>query len=339
MSGPDRQINWRNALKLEFLEHLPVWYIYLSSMGMLYVVLANYPSRLFDESGLRRGLFAIPAVLPLSVFALYTGMRIHRSTRLRRKRVAWSLLGLLTLAVPAAIVLFHRPFPLEPDLMILLFEVGTFVWFAAFVGQALLKRGRWSLLMFFGVTFLYGMILENTGIIMRFFFETGYHFYLGQLPAPLCTMMGWPIVFYVMFSLTERFASWWQWLRPRAWARAVTVTALALCFDAQMDPLASLSGIFWRWNQTLVPVYLGVPVLNFVAWVGAVLPFGWMLFRLLDREGLSPAQKNYQLLLRLWLASLYGGLLCFAIMAMIEGGFHGATYRILGDFFLRLLPY
>lgn len=326
-------------MRLEFLEHLPIWYIYFNSIGMLYTVLAHYPSRFFDESGIRRGLFAVPVILPLAVFALHMGVRIQRSSWLRRKRVACLFLGLLTLGVPAAVILFHWPFEMEPDLLIWLFEIGTFAWFAAFVVQCLLKRGRWSLLMFFGVTFLYGMILENTGIVMRFFFEPDYHFYLGRIPAPLCTMMGWPIIFYTTFSLVERFASWWPWLGPRAWARAVTVTALALCFDAQMDPLASLSGIFWRWNEALEPAYLGVPILNFVAWVGAFLPYGWMLFRLLDRQGLSPAQKNYQLLLRLWLASLYGGLLCFAVMAVLEGGFHGPTYRILGNFFLRLLPY
>ena len=52
-----------------------------------------------------------------------------------------------------------------------------------------------ALATFFGVTFVYGLMLENGGIVMRFFYEPSFRLYLGPLPAPLCTMLGWCVVF------------------------------------------------------------------------------------------------------------------------------------------------
>ena len=271
-------------------------------------------------------------------FVAYFALRIRRAS-LRAPWKAWLGLVFLAVLLPLAIVVGHIPHPLTHNQLTWLFEGSQMFWVLLFAIQILWARGSWALLMFFGVTFLYGLILENTGIMMHFFFEPSFRLYLGPLPAPLCTMLGWSLVFYIMFAVTERFALWWPWLSERSWAKAVMATAMALCLDAQLDPLASMSGVFWRWNEALPPGFLGVPVINWAAWFGAFLPFSFFLFRLLQRRDLSPAQQNWELFLRVPLASFLGGLLCFGVMALWEGGFDGPSFQILELFLRRMMPY
>jgi len=335
--GP-RVLSW-DGVKLEFREHLPVWFVYLTAVGLLHAALANFPADGFEALGIPRGHFVPTLGFPMVIFAGYMAIRIHRSTRLRARWAAWLALAALVAAVPVLVVVGHQPYPLDHRTLTVLYEGSQFFWVALVMAQILWARGRWALLMFFGVTFVYGAVLENTGIAMHYFYEPSFHLYLGPLPAPLCTMLGWSLVFYLMFALTQRFASWWPWLGARPWARALLATAMALLLDAQLDPLASMSGVFWRWNEALAPAFLGVPAINFAAWTGAFLPFSWMLFRILDRDGLSPAQRNWELFLRVPLAALLGGLVCFGIMAVAEGGLDGPTFRILADFQARLFPY
>lgn len=323
----------------EFREHLAVWYIYSGSIGMLLIAIAIYPDEMFYDLGLPRSRFPVAMILQMMVFTVYMGKRIVRSSRVKQKRTAGLVLAVLAIGIPAAVIFGCRPFYFNPGFLKILFEIQTFLFVAVFTVQILWKRGASALLLFFGVTSIYGLILENTGIIMGYFFEPGYMVYLGRLPAPLCNVVGWPLMFYVMFSLTERFASWWPWLGARTWARALTTTGLALCNDAQMDPLASLSGLLWRWNELLEPAFLGVPALNFVAWTGAFLPFSWIVFRILDRTDITPIQKSWELFLRIPLASSLGGMICFGVMAVLEGGFNGPTYQILDNLMKCLLPY
>jgi len=336
-TGP-RVLSW-DSVKLEFREHLPIWFVYCSAIGLLHAALANYPAVGFEALGIPRWYFIPTLAFPMIIFSGYMAIRIHRSTRLRARWAAWLALGVMTAVIPAVVVFGHRPYPLSHGTLTVLYEGSQFFWVALFVAQILWKRGRWALLMFFGVTFVYGLVLENTGIAMHFFYEPSFHVYLGPLPAPLCTMLGWSLVFYLVIALTQRFASWWTWLKPRPWAKALLATAMALFLDAQLDPLASMSGVFWSWNEALAPAFLGVPAINFAAWTGAFLPFSWMLFRILDRDDLSPAQQNWELFLRVPLAACFGGLICFGIMAIAEGGLDGPTFQILADFQARILPY
>lgn len=323
----------------EFREYLPIWFVYLSGVGLLHMALANYPPSAFEDLGISRWAFVPTLAFPLVIFAAFMGLRIHRSTRLERRWPAGVGLAGLCLGVPAVVVAGYQPYPLDLDTLTLLYEGTQYFWVALLVTQLLWSRGAWALLMFFGVTFVYGVLLENTGIAMHFFFEPRFLVYLGPLPAPLATMLGWSVVFYVVFAVTQRFGEWVPWLGQRAWARALVATAIALLLDAQLDPLASMSGVFWKWNELLPEAFLGVPAINFAAWTGAFLPYSYMLFRLLDRSDLSEGQRNWELFLRVPLAAVLGGLICFAIMAVIEGGFSGPTFQILAEFQARLLPY
>ncbi len=324
------------ALKAELVDHLPAWFVYLEAIGLLHALLANYPAAGFTRLHVGRERFVPTVALPLAWFAGYMVLRIRRTTAAGRWK-AYLALAATTVGVPALIVLASRSQPMMRSQLETLFEVSQFAWVALFATQIALARGSASVARFFGVTLLYGMILENTGIAMGFFRETGFHLYLPGLPAPLCTMLGWSVVFYTVVALVEKLAEWIPWLSGGVWRRALLATAAALSLDAQLDPMASMSGTFWHWNPLLAQRFLGVPLINFAAWVGAFLPFTYFLFQLGERRGLSERRRNVALLLRVPVAAALGGGICFGLMAIAEAGFGGPSFHILGSFFARIV--
>ncbi|MCZ7585849.1 MAG: carotenoid biosynthesis protein [Deltaproteobacteria bacterium] len=120
---------------------------------------------------------------------------------------------------------------------------------------------------------------------------------------------------------------------------ALLTTAVALSLDLQLDPLASLSGLFWRWNDALPEWFLSVPLVNYVAWFSAFTPFGYAYWALHDRLDLSESMRLGKLLTRIPNVVVTAGILFFGLMFVFECGFGGPTYRILGDFFTKILPY
>ena len=152
-------------------------------------------------------------------------------------------------------------------------------------------------------------------------------------------MAGWYLVFYVTVAVVDQLTEWIPWLGEGVWRRTFATTALALSMDAQLDFLASMSGVFWRWNEFLPPVLLGVPVINYAAWFGAFVPFSFLVFSVRENKNWSKGHANWELFLRVAWSSVLAGSLCFAIMAVVEGGFDGPTFQIMEKFFDRLLPY
>ena len=337
-AGAPPLVSW-NGLRREFLIYLPVWFIYLEAVGLMHAALANFPEEGFTRVGIAREYFAPTILFPLAWIIPYFVLRIRHSVRLHNRWKAYVALFFLAVAVPLATVLLYQPHPLSYEQLTVLFEVLQFVWVGLLVVHIVGSRGWWALLMFFGVTFVYGLMLENTGIIMRYFYEPRFHLYLGPLPAPLATMLGWCVVFYVTIAVTEHLARWLPWLGVGIWRRAFTATALALCLDAQLDPLASISGVFWRWNELLPPAFLGVPLTNWVAWFGAFLPYTYIVFRILDRQDWDMRRKNWELFLRVPLTAFIAGAIWLGLMTVIELGFDGPTWQILGEFRERLVPY
>lgn len=323
----------------EFKQYLPFWFLYLEAFGLLHLGLANFPDSEFEALGIPRYQFALTVFFPLAWIAVFLWLRWKHSRRLADGWRGLSVYTIMLLALPVLIALFHRPHPLDHDQLTALFEYSQFFWVGLFLVQIGWTRGIHGLVLFFGVTFVYGLVLENTGIIMHFFFEPSFRYYLGPLPAPLCTMLGWCVVFYVTVAIVQQLAQWVPWLQKGAGRRAFAATALALCMDAQLDPLASMSGVFWRWNELLPPAFLGVPLINFAAWFGAFLPYTWLMFRVTDRTEWKPREQNWELFVRIALAAVLGGILCFGIMAIWEGGLDGPTFQILEAFTDRLMPY
>lgn len=333
--APAHPISLR-SLAAEFREHLPIWFVYLEGIGLLHATLANFPSDGFDRLGLPRERFVPTAALPLAWFAAYFTLRIRRSEAFRASWKAWLSLAIAAALVPILILYGYRPFPLTHAQLSVVFEISQFTWAALFVAQAATTRGWSAVARFFGVTLLYGVLLENTGIVMGFFREPGFRLRLDPLPAPVCTMLGWSVVFYAVVGLVEQLARWMPWLSKGVARRAFLATAAALSLDAQLDPMASMSGVFWHWNETLPAGFLGVPIVNFAAWFGAFLPWSWCLFRVQDAEG-EGAGGNRTLLLCIPFAAAVGGSLCFEVMALVEG-VRGPSLQILFDFVFRFLP-
>lgn len=336
---PEPPIFSLRSLVREYREHLPIWFVYLSAIGLLHAALANFPEHGFAKVGIPREHFVATLPFPLIWFAAYFVLRIRNSKRLRKPWKAYVALAGMVVGVPALVACGYKPYPINHDDLTILFEVVQFSWVALFVVQIVSTKGWHTLLLFFGVTFVYGLLLENTGIVMRYFYEPSFTIYLWFFPAPLCTMLGWCLVFYIVTSVTERLTEWVPWLAEGLWRRVAVATTLALCMDAQLDPLASMSGVFWRWNELLPPAFFGVPVINFAAWFGAISAFSFFVFRVLDRSDWSPGRKNWELFLRVPLASVVAGALCFAVMTLVEGGFDGPSYQIMREFGHRLLPY
>ncbi|MBT3222994.1 MAG: carotenoid biosynthesis protein, partial [Proteobacteria bacterium] len=306
---------------------------------LTHAALANFPDDGFASLGIPRMHFVPTIVFPMVWVVAYFILRIRNSKRLKNRSMAYAALAVMTLCVPLLVVFAHVPYELSHEQLTLVFEVSQFFWVGLLMVQVTMTRGGYGLLMFFGVTLVYGIVLENTGIVMNFFYEPSFRLYIFSLPAPLCTVLGWSVVFYIMVSVTESFSKWYPWLKQGIWRRAFVATAMALCLDAQLDPLASMSGVFWRWNELLPPAFLGVPLINFAAWFGAFLPFTYFTFYILDREDWGPRRQNWELFLRISWSALLGGLLCFAVMAIAEGGFGGPTFKILAAFQDRLMPY
>jgi hypothetical protein len=130
---------------------------------------------------------------------------------------------------------------------------------------------RWVL--FGGLAF--GLGLENSGIVLGYFSELGYHAYVPGLPAPVATMIGWPVVLYLADQQARNLLAIRplpaRWLGP---AYALLLTATALAADAQIDPYATRMGLWvWRPDLLVPPLWFGVPPLNYLAWAGAVLGF------------------------------------------------------------------
>jgi len=329
----------RQSLIHEFKEHLPIWMVYVSAVGMLHATLANFPEQGFAQVGIPRKVFFATTPFPLVWFTAYFILRIRRSRRWVRRWKAYLALAVLVIGVPCLIFFFYQPYPFTHDQLTDLFEATAFVWTALLVVHLLLGRGRQALVLFFGVTFVFGLLLENAGIIFAFFSEPSFRIYLWFLPAPLCTMLGWCLAFTIVISVTDRLGEWVAWLSPSkgVWPRVGAATAMALCLDAQLDPLASMSGVLWKWNEQLPQVFFGVPLVNFAAWFGAVSVFSYFVFKVRSHDDWSPSRKNRELFLRVPLACVLAWALCFVVLAVAEGGIDGPSFQILRAFVERLL--
>ena len=159
--------------------------------------------------------------------------------------------------------------PLSKETHLLIYEASALIEFILLVlhGRVWLKRWDWAWV--FGVTFIFGVILENGGIAFGFFREEGYCLYLPGLRAPVATMLGWTNVLYCCFFAVEKIL---PPLPPVLMGLACTVIGLSM--DLPFDPVATRLG-WWVWNEMLRMSMWGVPVINFVAWFWALFPYAW----------------------------------------------------------------
>ena len=275
-------------------------------------------------------------LFPLTVPIVVYGVRWGCASRAERW-VSALVVGVSGLLLAAVFLLAPRS-PIDNATLRAIYEVSAIL-NAALLGLHAAFRGRGFLALLFGPAALYGVLLENGGILLGYFSEVDYRLYLGPLPAPLATMCGWVTVFYIV--------TWVAWAigrevpvvarQPLVLAGVATMAALFL--DLQIDPLATAVG-FWSWHAFLPRSFMDVPLLNFAAWACAVLPFAFALFWRQHRFGLSPdgvcARRHVLWLTAMVPAVLMVAALLFAVtMVVVDNGFHGPTWAVLRQTLMR----
>ncbi|HPQ71380.1 MAG TPA: carotenoid biosynthesis protein [bacterium] len=334
----------RPSLLRDLRDNGPIWFIYLMAISLLNYELTNVRPEHYAEVGIPLWRFAITAVFPLFWVIVYFYFRARDSQRLKNRWRTFGIVAGVLLGLPLLAVIGARPSYLTEQQIVMFYEYAQFLWVALLLAHVWYTRGFTAVALFFGVCFLYGICLENMGIIIGYFGESHYRHYLGlspefYLPAPAATMLGWCIVFYICIWLAEYLGDKLRFVRGRPLRLALLTTAIALSLDMQIDPLASLSGLWWKWDPRLPGFWLGVPFINYVAWAAAFLPFAFAYFYYKGREDLSPWRRNRRLLL--WVPWMV--LICLAIgmpiIILAERGISGPSFQIAFEFWDKIMPY
>src|SRR5512136_718432 len=70
-------------------------------------------------------------------------------------------------------------------------------------------RGKAYAARIFGIGYLMGLIIENSGVIQGSYTEWGYTFYFPGSLVPVVTQLGWILASYSTFSMVEvMFKAW-----------------------------------------------------------------------------------------------------------------------------------
>lgn len=231
------------------------------------------------------------------------------------------------------------------------FEASTLAWVGLLALHCATRRPVGDLVFFYAIGVPIGLILENGGILLGFFREPGYRLYLPPLLGPVATGLGWTTVFYTSMFLADHFTDAGAAPRPtvRIWERHTlrrrlarladrlvrwppfTATAVALSIDLQLDPAATAAG-WWVWNPSLQPGFLGVPLVNYTAWLSATAPLFCLVWWL--RRHPWPAWRVNLTLLVLLLPMFIVELTVVILLTIIaEGGWKTPSMRLFAAFF------
>ncbi|MFC1736950.1 carotenoid biosynthesis protein [Candidatus Hydrogenedentota bacterium] len=302
------------------MRDFPSYYIFIGVFAGIHIALKNLPEP--------RPAFALTAVFPLAVLV------IDRIRWYRRRnpdedysRYAMRLSAVMISAL--AIILFLPRRPLEFDTLRKIGEISGLAGSALFIFHARLLHGKAGVAKFFGVGLLYGMIIENGGIWMGFFSEEGYMVYIPFLPAPLCNVLGWSIVYYMFNHFIDDSS-----ISRKPLAAALVASVAMVAVDLQLDPIATRIGA-WVWHDDLPELFLGVPLINFVAWFSAVFPFALFHFSLENKGDLYSSSRNRKLLVRIPVA-LVAALGIVLGLTIIFEGFASSTMNIFAGNLERL---
>ena len=237
--------------------------------------------------------FAFTALFPLAWFIAYYLVE-QRGDVIRNWRKDAMLVTLLC-AVPAGLILFLVPrAPCPPELLMRYTEIARLIVTAILAVHCWLVVSKAAFVKFFVVGLVYGGILESGGILGGFFSETGYLLYVPHVPAPVVNIVGWSVGVYVSVHVWQRIFERFEFRRFKTAIFAAGVTAVALSQDLQIDPLATHSR-WWIWHENLPAAFLGVPLLNFLAWIAAIFPFAWIYYCIEARTEMSEARRIVRL--------------------------------------------
>lgn len=316
------------AARNELWRHLPAWMFFIYGVLLLNTELTNFSPA--------RGDLAHTIVFPLLVFVIYQVVRFTHGTGSRRM-VLTSLV--LAFGLPTLTYFFHTPSPLSHDTLLRIYEWSNFGWAALLIWH-LWRHQRTHVALFFGVGLLYGAALENGGIILGFFHETNLtDTMVKPFVAPIATMIGWSVVLSMATFITWGLRKRLSWLRRSALLSAIAVGTFATLLDLQIDPIATAVGC-WVWHHSLPGWFHGVPLVNFVAWMCALVPFGYVMFRVQERRGLRDGApwkaEDLAELLKWTPAGLVLAALVFMSATLLLEGVSGPSWTLLNTFTARL---
>jgi uncharacterized membrane protein len=152
-------------------------------------------------------------------------------------------------------------------------------------------------------------------------------------------MIGWCVVLYMATFVVWKLRGWLPWLKRSTVLSAIAVGALATMLDLQIDPIATAAGC-WVWHSSLPGWFHGVPLVNFIAWLCALTPFAYVMFRVQEVLGLKDgAEWNGRALQTALIAvgpTLVLSLVTFLVATLVVEGPNGASWSLLYDFTSRL---
>jgi hypothetical protein len=319
-------------LRSEVVTQFPVW-----TFGLYAVLLLNCALTNFSPPQTQT---AWTVMFPLAVFVFMVSARAARAPNVPNRLLLALFAFGVSIIFPVLNLAFHRPSPVQGPTLLVFYELSNFLWAGLMMWHAAAK-GRQHLALFFGAALVYGACLENGGIWLGFFDESALSLsHIPGLPAPMATMLGWSVVLYMGTFVVWRLREYFPLLRSSNALSAVLVATVATALDLQIDPLATAAGA-WVWHGSLQPFFHGVPLLNFVAWMSAITPFAYAMFRVQEQFGARDGSKwSNAALVRLTLLApfiLLMALICFSgTMYFIEGPggpawsiFYEASDRIL----------
>ncbi len=322
--------------RTEVFRFLPVWMYFFYGCLLLNAGLTNFTPSRTDT--------AWTVFFPYAVFVGFYVARVFRSPTVQSRA-----LMLCATVVPAAVwpvvnLAFHRPSPVQGEALLKAFELSNFVFAALMIFHAL-KHRKGHVALFFGAGLIYGALLENGGIVLGFFHETNLTMTLvPPLVAPVATMIGWCIMLYLATFTVWYLRSWFPVLRESSAFSGVLVGVIATMLDLQIDPLATAAGC-WVWDSSLPPFFLGVPLVNFVAWVCAIAPFAYLMFRYQKTAGIRDrgewsGRDVMAMAARGPYALVLAFLSWFGVMGLLEGAngpTWGLVYRFCDHWLARLV--
>ena len=167
------------------------------------------------------------------------------------------------------------------------YEISNLILFFIFFLHCLYYRGKWDTLKIFVIGAIYGVLLENSGgsiipgISQGYFYEQNYNFYLFEFfgigfrisQVPLTTHLAWCFFFYISLAFWEKITQVFPKIRNNILLGVLIFASSGLLLDLQLDIVATRF-YWWVWNDSLNPIWFGVPLTNYIAWFAAIGVFG-----------------------------------------------------------------
>ena len=326
MDSSVKHVGSRSFFRLaarEIWRYFPIWFFAYQAWGTLNISVNNIDP---VDPGSLPPLTEATVVFPLFWVFVFYYLRVRRSN-IERKGPVFLGIGAVLL-IPVLLVYLSPPDPLSVRTLKIFFEISTTLCIIVMGAHAYMVRGRHHFIRIFGIGLAYGLILENGGILMEFFFEEGYYVYIpfSFTPAPVCTLAGWCTVFYSCSFIAEEILPKEKRLNISPVRTAALATVVALFLDAQIDPVATHL-TWWTWHPTLTAgtSFFGVPFINYIAWASAVFPFALCLFWLEQRRTWTEEQITQRLAIGLPAIVGVAAGMVLALSLLLTGGYHSPT--------------